>query len=371
MVVTAGSPAGGGNPAEQASDLRDAWRLAYLLVADRDRATTAVRRAYAEGSAAEGGQPPPRLGLLAATLRIGLAQSEQTPDLESPSAVTAALWQLAPEQRGALWLSRVNGLDDTSLGAVLGVTADNAGHVATRAAEWLDVTLDHDSGPLCPDEGRLAGYLTDRLPPEEAAEMREHVPGCPTCRAKVQAFEELADLPGVLTAAVPEPPFDLTAAPPGKPDRKAGNGGFRNSVVGRSTFARVVHRIRPHSRQRSFYTGPNGSATGAEPVPRVPAVRILALCCAALLILGLLGLQLVGTGKHRTAPVGPAAPAASHAILPGPTATAPSSGGAATSGGGSTAPAPSVAATHPTVAVTTTSIPAVTFPTLPQGGRKP
>ena len=339
MVVTGGSPAGSGDRAEQPSDLHDAWRLAYLLVADHDRASTAVRRAYAEASASaeDGGEAPPRLGLLAATFRIGLAQSGEAPDLESPSAVTAALWQLAPEQRGALWLSRLNGLDDTALGEVLGITAVNAGHIATRAAEWLDVTLDHDSGPLCPDEPRLAAFLTDQLPADEAAEMREHVPGCPTCRAKAQAFEELADLPLVLTAAVPEPPSDLTQAALGQPDPKAGNGG----------------------------------PARAKPTPRVPAVRVLALCCAALLILGLVGLRLVGTGKHRTTPGAAPAAATSHAILPGSAATAPATGGAPTSGGASTAPASSAATSHPSAAVTTTSIPAVTFPTLPPGGRKP
>lgn len=337
MVVTGGSPAGSGEPAEQPNDLDDAWRLAYLLVADRDRASTVVRRAYTEASAAGEGEAPPRLGLLTATFRIGLAESAAAPDLDSPSAVTAALWQLAPEQRGALWLSRVNGLDDTALGIVLGVTADNASHIATRAAEWLDVTLDHDSGPLCPDEARLADFLTDQLPAEEAAEMREHVPGCPTCRAKAQAFEELANLPVVLTAAVPEPPSDLTDAALGQPDPKAVKGG----------------------------------SARAKPGPRVPAVRVLALCCTALLILGLVGLRLVGTSKHRTSPGAPPAPATSHAILPGPAATAPASGGAPTSGGASTAPSPSAATSRTSATVTTTSIPAVTFPTLPPGGRKP
>jgi hypothetical protein len=312
----------GGTGAEtQASrDVHDAWRLAYVVVADEALATKAVARAFVDTA--------PRLEFLAATLRISLTRAAERVDRESASSVTTALWQLRPEQRGALWLATVNDLDDPSLGAVLGLTATNAGHVARRAAEWLDVALDHESGPLCPDEPRLADFLNGRLPDDEAVEMREHVPGCPTCQTKARVFDELADLKSVLVAAVPEPPEALT-----------------------------VESLRRPGREPSA----DGAPTLADGWPRTPAVRPLAASCAALLVLGLIGLAVVHPARHGA---DPARPSGVSAVVPGlPTTSA--TGGVVTS----TASLPARSAA--TVAPTTTGIPAVTFPTVPAGGRRP
>lgn len=302
-------------------DVHDAWRLAYAIVADDDLATEAVRKAFVDAAPPENNASPSRLEFLAAAFRISLTRGAENPGQESDSAVTAALWQLAPEQRGALWLAKVDELDNEALGAVLGLTAANAGHVARRAAEWLDVTLDHESGPLCPEEVRLDDFLNDRLPDDETEAMRDHVPDCPTCRTKARAFEELADLREVLLAAVPEPPPELDLEAMGRLDRTS--------------------------------SAP-GNATLAEPARRIPAVRPLALCCAALLILGLIGVALLRPARHAADPVSPSAP---RAIVPRFSTTTVGSGGVVAT----TAGIPTKSAT--TVVVTTTSIPKVTFPT--------
>ncbi len=305
-----------------AGHLHDAWQLAFVVVADGDLSTKAVTKAFIDVSPEDvASSGPSRLELLATTLRISLTRAADNPDRESASAVTTALWQLPAEQRAALWLAKVNQLDNASLGTVLGLTSINAGHVASRAAEWLDVALDHESGPLCPEEGRLTDLRGGRLPAAEAAEMRAHLPDCPTCRTKMRAFEELADLKAVLVAAVPEPPPWLT-------------------------IETLEHQERnPNT---------NGSATLMESAGRIPAVRMLAACCAALLLVGVIGIRLVGHPKSSREPVVPSDP---RALVPG---FSPSS-----SGGGVVIPLANVpGGTATTITVTTTVVPAVTFPTI-------
>jgi hypothetical protein len=317
-----------GPDGQVARDLHDAWRLAFVVVANEDLATKAITKAFIDTAPAEPIAPPSRLELLAATLRIGLTRAAESPDREG-SAVTTALWQLPAEQRAALWLAKVNELDNFALGEVLGLTAPNAGHVATRAAEWLDVALDHESGPLCLEEVRLADYVGGHLPAEEAAEMEKHLPDCSTCQTKVRAFAELADLKAVLVAAVPEPPASLT-------------------------IETLEHQER---------TPPtNGTATLAEPAGRIRALRPLALCCATLIIVGLIGLNLIRPVKPSSDPVVNNDP---RAILPGSSPT-PNSGGII----GSSITLPDDASTATTITVTTTTVPAVTFPTIPAGGTR-
>jgi hypothetical protein len=242
------------------SDIEAAWRLAFVVVADRDLATKAVGRALAELGSGDNAVQPVRTDLFATTLRLSLSRAAESPDMKADSAVTTALWQLPPEQRAALWLARVTELDDATLGTVLGVSALSAGHVADRAAEWLDVALDHESGPLCQHETKLADFIDGRLPLVEAAEIDDHLAGCPTCRTKVRAFEALADLKTVLSRAVPEPPANLAseavrqqeAGPPAR-------GGARQDDSPRPA---PVRRERQHGRQPA-------PDPGAPPVGRV------------------------------------------------------------------------------------------------------
>ncbi|MDQ6613869.1 MAG: hypothetical protein M3083_03755 [Actinomycetota bacterium] len=306
-----------------AHDLNDAWRLAFVVVADGDVATRAVTKAFFDTPPGLPGASPSRLELLAATFRVSLTGAAERPDRGSDSAVSRALWQLPPEQRGALWLAKVSELDDQSLGTVLGLTPSNAGHVATRAAEWLDVTLDHESGPLCYREPELADFIHGNLPEDKAEEMRLHLPDCPTCQAKERALEELSDLKAVLVRAVPEPPAALSLATLDEQERTPAS---------------------------------TGTATLAPPARQTPAVRPLAACCAALLIVGAIGLAIVRPGNASTDPARSNAP---RAIVPG-SSTSP--GGTSAGSTGSLANVPTRSA--PTVTVTTTTIPGVTFPTI-------
>jgi hypothetical protein len=315
-----------GADAALARDLHDAWQLAFVVVADGDLATKAVTKAFIDATPTDSVSPPSRLELLAATFRIGLTRAAESPDRESDSAVTTALWQLPAEQRGALWLAKVNELDTSALAAVLGLTTPNASEVASRAAEWLDVALDHESGPLCSEELKLADFIAGHLPSDEEAAMRRHLPDCHTCSSKERAFEELADLKTVLVAAVPEPPAWLA-------------------------IETLEHQER---------TAPtNGTATLAEAGRRTPAFRPLAACCAVLLIVGLIGVFLIRPTKGSTAPVNRSD---QRAIVPQLSDT--SANGALV---GSSLDLP---ATATTIVVTTTSVPAVTFPTIPAGGAK-
>ncbi|MDQ1427641.1 MAG: hypothetical protein QOK39_1117 [Acidimicrobiaceae bacterium] len=306
-------------------DLQDAWRLSYVVVADGELATRAVSKAYVSAAGGDAASTPSRVELFEAALRISLTRAAESPDRETTSEVTAALWRLSGQQRAALWLTTVNQLDNSTLGAILGLTAPDAGEVAGRAKEWLDVALDHDSGPLCEFETELADFAEGKLPADEVTEIEDHLPDCPTCATRLRAREELGDLKSILTKAVPE-------APPGL------------------TFDVLELEERGDAGE--------GTATLADGPGRTPALRPLAACCAALLILAVVGIALVRPGRSGGDPV---RTTDSPATLSTQTNSSPAGGAtglsANFSGGGAT-----------TITITTTSVPAVTFPTIP--GRK-
>ncbi len=238
----------------------------------------------------------------------------------------SALWELPADQRAALWLTEVLDLNDRDLAKVLGLPDDDVGRVATRAARWLDVALDHKSGPLCQHEPKLADYLKGNLPAVEAAEIDDHLPGCPTCTSKAQAYEELDDLAAVLRRAVPNPPTDLATR---AADR---NDGTRTSPA--------------HAFERT-------GSTAALP----PAVRPLAACCAGLLVIGLVGVGVVRSPKS-TGPAAGTAKVSSTVQTVLPAASSDVAG------------VPSVPATTSGPATTSTTALTVTFPTLPPGGTR-
>lgn len=310
-------------PTEVARELRAAWRLAFVVVGDAGLATRALSKAY-HGPGLAVPTLDTWLDLLAKTLRISLTRVASGPPAGQAvdSAVIAAMWQLPAEQRAALWLAEVESLDNVALAAVLGLTAANAGHVAGRAAEWLDVALDQDSGPLCPFEADIVDFVLGELPGDELHEFEAHLPDCATCSTKVRAYDELGDLPDVLDGAIPEPPAWLSEA---------------------ALEAQGVQKL--EKRLPGL----------AEPGSRTPAVRPLVVCCVALIAVALVGVRLIDSEKSKTDP--PAAtvvrgtPVGSSGSVPGATAT--------------TTTVPPTTAT--TVTVTTTSLPVLTFPTIPPG----
>lgn len=307
-------------------DLEAAWRLAFVVVADRDTATRATTRAFADTATPAADEPPARADLLATTLRLSLNQAAQSPDVSPDSAITTAFWLLPAEQRAALWLTTVTGLEDGELGTILGLTTANAGHVAARATEWLEVALDHASGPLCQHEPKLADFLAGGLPLVEAAEIDDHLAGCPTCKARVSAYEELSDLRPALSRAVPKVPASMTIEALELQERSLPTTEFDDEAV------------------RSG---------------RASAVRPLAISCAGLLVIGLLGVNVVHPLKSSR---DPAISTDTSTTIYSPFATSPSTTDL-------TGTSITTVVTTPTTTVapttTTTAPSAVTFPTIP------
>jgi hypothetical protein len=289
------------------ADLDTAWQLAYVMVADESAAATAAKQAFVHTVSSESVDEADRLHLLATTLKLTADATVDGPEVDRP--LVSAFWRLPGQQRAALWLSAVERLSNAEIGEVLGVSPEDANQAAARAEDWLEVAAERTSGPLCAQEPSLPDYLKGALPARAAARMTKHIRTCPTCRSRVEAFEELLDLKDVLRNALPDPPESLTAG--------------ALDDWGQASAAAVVDR-----------------ESSRAPLP--PQVRWLAACAGALLILGLIGIGVVhrATASSGTAPSTPGASV---------TTTLPSAGPATTS-----------------VPVNgTTNLPPVTFPSAP------
>jgi hypothetical protein len=289
-------------------DLDIAWRLAYVMLVDESAAADAARQAFAHTVGNDSIEDADRIHLLATTMRLTADRAGEGPDVDRP--LVSAFWRLPVDQRAALWLSAVERLEDTELAEVLGVSPTNASHLASEAKDWIEVVMEGTSGPLCPQETNLADYLQGGMGASRAAALRRHIRTCPTCRSRVESYEEFADLKDVLRNALPDAPETLTT---GALDEFNEEDGYP-----------VIDLDDPRR--------------PALPIP----VRWLAGCCAGLLLLGFVGLGVI----HRASSSGGTAhnvPSVS-TTLPGnePTTTAPPA---------STPNAPA---------------PPVTFPTAPQ-----
>jgi hypothetical protein len=188
-----------------------AWQLAYVLTNDSEGANEAALQAFVDVA----GDPPAdghfRIPLLAAVVRITGAEGEPTePEDEEARLpeVVANFWHLSGKQRAALWLTQ-EGMEVEELATVLAISTGEAGILVDEALDWLEASIDQVSGPLCPSEPSVPDYLEGALPPDQAMEMDEHVPTCPTCRARIEAIEGLAELGPVVDNAVPTPPAGL------------------------------------------------------------------------------------------------------------------------------------------------------------------
>jgi hypothetical protein len=286
-----------------------AWQLAFVLTHDQEAANDTALQAFVDVA----GDPPTdgrfRIPLLAAVVRISGAQTQQkTQDRDGASRrpeVAANFWHLQAPQRAALWLTQ-EGMDVPRLATVLAIPEKDAGTLVDEALQWLEANIDQVSGPLCPLEPSVPAYLDGELLPDQAMDMDDHVPTCPTCRARIDAREGLAELGPIVDNAVPPPPGGLALR------------AFDRLEEQQAQSAAVVE-----SRRFSDWR----------------SLRPLAACCAALLLLGLLGLGVVRPVAS-AAKTSPFSPSVSTTVAPTP-ATPP--------------------ATAPTTS--TTLSPAVTFPT--------
>jgi hypothetical protein len=283
-----------------------AWQLAYVLTKDTNAATDAAVRAFTQVAST----PPPdgrfRIPLLFATRQAagdGGEAGETDLDFDLPT-VTAGFWHLPGEERAALWLTQ-EGLGTEDLGLVLGVSTETAIYLVDRAVDWLEVSVDQTSGPLCAREPKLPAYLQGELNRAETASMDRHIARCPTCRPRLEALRELDDLGPAVEMAVPAPPPGLAA------------------------------QAIDHWKSQEVPDTTDEPPTG---MLRSSAVRALAACCGGLLLLGVLGMGVVR-------PIASASPSGPTSVTVAPSTTTPT-----------------------TVAPTTTSTtvaPPVTFPTRP------
>jgi hypothetical protein len=285
-----------------------AWQLAFVLTHNRQAANDAALQAFVDVA----GDPPAdgrfRIPLLAAVVRI-TGSTTHRDDKQDDGArrpeVAANFWHLPATQRAVLWLTQ-EGMDVPQLAPVLALPEDEAGTLVDEAVEWLEATIDQVTGPLCRLEPLVPGYLDGDLPPEQAMEMDEHVPTCPTCQTRIDAREGLAELGPIVDNAVPPPP-----------------GGLALRALDRLEEQRAESEAVEESRRSSDWR----------------SLRPLAACCAGLMFLGLLGLGVVRpvASAARTTRLNPSV---STTVAPSP---------------------PIVPATAPSTS--TTLSPAVTFPT--------
>jgi hypothetical protein len=279
-----------------------AWQLAYVPTNDTGQANEVSVLAFVDVA----GDPPAdghfRIPLLAAVLRITRAEEspgETDQDQEEAGRrpeVAANFWHLSGQQRAALWLTQ-EGMAVDELAPVLGVSTREAAALVNEALDCLEASIDQVSGPLCPFEPSVAAYLHGELASDKAIEMDKHLPTCPTCRARIETVEGLAELGPVFDNAVPAPPAGLA--------------------------------LRAFDRWGQQLT----KSAAAEESRRVSdwrSIRPLAACCGGLLLLGVLGLGLVkpvasatskGSGPLAPSVTTPVVPATAPPTVPGPATT--------------------------------------------------
>ncbi|HWG72659.1 MAG TPA: hypothetical protein VG184_01250 [Acidimicrobiales bacterium] len=214
-----------------AAEMGAAWRLAYVGTRDRQAATAAVTEARVDtpagdaaallgatwslvhavishpgvgGGPAHGGRRPPP------------GHSADPADVSASGSLDAAFWDLGYRQRGALWITEVEGLPLRSSVSVLGIGEAGILRLLEEARQGM-VTI--PPRPGCPPIARLGRYAVGDLDAVDAAAVDDHVVRCPTCRARCAQIEGTSDLAPALAVMVPGPPIDL-----GRPAAADGTG---------------------------------------------------------------------------------------------------------------------------------------------------
>ena len=179
----------------------------YLLVTTRNVAIDQHRRAS-------------RSDALPASLVLtlpapGAGPGEQILDRADADFVGAAFRGLPERYRTVLWLTEVEGMSASEVGARLGVTANNASQLAHRARaglreRFLQAHLQHRPAPDCVSTvAQLGAYVAGRLTPKSVAAIDQHLAGCEDCTARLA---QLTDVGGSLRAIALPIPAGLGAA---------------------------------------------------------------------------------------------------------------------------------------------------------------
>lgn len=131
---------------------------------------------------------------------------------EDRAAVTEAFARLPERWRSALWLIDVEQLSTEEAGTVLGVSANNAAQLATRARgrlreEYIQVHIPNHIRASCEPVAILLGrYAAGTASPRTRLKVEKHVAECPECAARLDA---VGDLGVKLRHAIPPLPLAL------------------------------------------------------------------------------------------------------------------------------------------------------------------
>ena len=179
----------------------------YLLVTTRNVAMDQHRRA------ARNDALPTSLILTLPAASAG--PGEKALDSADAGFVSEAFRSLPERYRTVLWLTEVEGMTASEVGARLGLTANNAAQLAHRARtslreRFLQAHLQHRPAPDCEATvAQLGAYVAGRLTPKNVAAIDQHLAGCEDCRTRVA---QLADVDGSLRAIALPIPAGLGAA---------------------------------------------------------------------------------------------------------------------------------------------------------------
>jgi DNA-directed RNA polymerase specialized sigma24 family protein len=197
-----------------------AWRFAQAVTADAARAEDAVADAFAKVLT------PPTPGLeshapidqqlLAATRDAAIERvARRAPEPDHPLPVQA--FRRLPERwRSAMWLADVEGIDDDSIGSVLGLSTAATWALVARARaglreRFVESHLARSGDAACRRAAEhLEAYANGNLGARAGGAVRRHLDGCERCRDRLAELDDLAL--GIRAAVTPLPPLTVFGA---------------------------------------------------------------------------------------------------------------------------------------------------------------
>lgn len=281
--------------------------LPYLLAAVRNAAIDVLRRGRLRASDPREEHDWSALGSEPAELMVAGADA----------ALMARAFRSLPERwRSVLWLTEVEGIPAREAAGLLGVSANGVAQLAVRARaglrqRYLQAHLrETEVRSLCRQTvDRLGAYAAGGLAPRDISKVDQHLAACETCRSRLAQLEDMA--PGLRRAVLPLP-AGLAALVMGKwrlgPSTSAAtsagpSAGATSPVGGPGATAATA--------TGAGAAAPVGVGVGAAAVG-VPASIVTSVASIALLVAGIVGVNIVDHGAGRSAEVATAtAPQAS------------------------------------------------------------